>query len=65
MVAPAALWLLDEPTVTLDEASVAAVEALIAEHRANGGMVMVATHADMAIPGAGVLTLGADTGGRP
>ena len=65
VVAPAALWLLDEPTVTLDEASVAAVEALIAEHRANGGMVMVATHADMAIPGAGVLTLGADTGGRP
>ena len=59
MVTPAALWLLDEPTVTLDEASVAAVEALIAEHRDGGGMVMVATHAEMAIPGAAVLTLGA------
>ena len=59
MVTPAALWLLDEPTVTLDEASVAAVEALIAEHRDGGGMVMIATHAEMAIPGAAVLTLGA------
>ena len=59
MVTPAALWLLDEPTVTLDEASVAAVEALIAEHRDGSGMVMVATHAEMAIPGAAVLTLGA------
>jgi heme exporter protein A len=59
MVTPAALWLLDEPTVTLDEASVAAVEGLIAEHRDGGGMVMVATHAEMAIPGAEVLTLGA------
>ena len=59
MVTPAALWLLDEPTVTLDEASVAAVEALIAEHRGGGGMVMVASHAEMAIPGAAVLTLGA------
>ncbi len=57
-VAPASLWLLDEPTVTLDEASVTAVEALIAEHRNRGGMVMVATHAGMAVPGAETLTLG-------
>lgn len=61
VVAPASLWLLDEPTVTLDEDSVAAVEALIAGHRAGGGMVMVATHAGMSIPGAATLTLGADT----
>ena len=58
LVAPASLWLLDEPTVTLDENSVAAVEALIAEYRSRGGMVMIATHAGMAIPEADVLTLG-------
>ena len=58
VVAPAALWLLDEPTVTLDEESVAIVEDLIAEHRAGGGMAIVATHAGMSIPGAGILTLG-------
>ena len=59
LAAPASLWLLDEPTVTLDEDSVAIVEALIAEHRAGGGMAMVATHGGMTIPGAGTLTLGA------
>ena len=58
LAAPASLWLLDEPTVTLDEESIAMVEALIAEHRADGGMVMVATHAGMSIPEAGILTLG-------
>jgi heme exporter protein A len=56
--APAPLWLLDEPTVTLDEASVGLVETLIAEHRAGGGAVVVATHADLAIPGAAALELG-------
>ena len=62
LVAPASLWLLDEPTVTLDEESIAAVEGLIAEHRDRGGMAMVATHAGMAIPEAEILTLGDKTG---
>lgn len=38
------LWLLDEPTVGLDTASVAALERAIAEHRSAGGMVIAATH---------------------
>lgn len=38
------LWLLDEPTVGLDAASVAALERVIADHRAAGGMVIAATH---------------------
>ena len=58
VAAPAALWLLDEPTVTLDEASVGLVETLIARHRADGGGVVVATHAALAIPGAATLDLG-------
>ncbi|GHD43026.1 cytochrome c biogenesis ATP-binding export protein CcmA [Thalassobaculum fulvum] len=40
----ASLWLLDEPTVGLDAASVAALERAIAAHRAEGGMVIAATH---------------------
>ena len=52
LAAPAPLWLLDEPTVTLDESAVATVETLIADHRGSGGMVVVATHAGIRIPGA-------------
>ena len=43
-----ALWLLDEPTAGLDDASRQAVDALIAEHLAAGGMVMAATHDPLA-----------------
>ena len=38
------LWLLDEPTVGLDIASVAALERAIAAHRGSGGTVIAATH---------------------
>ncbi len=65
VAAPAPLWLLDEPTVTLDEESVATVESLIADHRAAGGLVVVATHAGIGIPGTDVLRLGEDGGARP
>lgn len=40
----APLWLLDEPTVGLDSASVAALERALAAHLARGGMVVAATH---------------------
>jgi len=43
-LAPAALWLLDEPTVGLDAASVARLAPLLAAHRAQGGMIVAATH---------------------
>jgi len=45
----APLWLLDEPTIALDAASVDAVRALIAEHRAEGGMAVIATNVDLGI----------------
>ncbi len=57
VTAPAPLWLLDEPTAALDEAATASLEAAIAGHRAGGGMVVVATHAKMALDGAQVLDL--------
>ena len=56
-VAPKPLWLLDEPTVTLDTASITMVEALIARHRVGGGMVVVASHVTLDLPGAAVLDL--------
>ena len=57
-VAPKPLWLLDEPTVTLDTAAIVMVEALIARHRERGGMVVVASHVGLDLPGAAVLDLG-------
>jgi heme exporter protein A len=53
----AALWLLDEPTVGLDTASVAAVAGLIARHRAAGGAVVATTHIDLGLAGARSLAL--------
>jgi heme exporter protein A len=56
-LAPAALWLLDEPTVGLDAASVERLGALLADHRGRGGMVMAATHLPLPLPDAGELRL--------
>ncbi|WP_431271366.1 heme ABC exporter ATP-binding protein CcmA [Dankookia sp. P2] len=54
---PAPLWLLDEPTVGLDAASVERLGRLLARHRAAGGMVLAATHLPLPLPGAGELRL--------
>lgn len=40
----APLWLLDEPTLGLDAASVARFGVMLAGHRAAGGLVIAATH---------------------
>ncbi len=58
VAAPAPLWLLDEPTVTLDAEATARVAAMIARHRAGGGMAIVATHGEIALEGAERLDLG-------
>ena len=56
--APAPLWLLDEPTTALDRDSVADLTAVLATHRADGGMVVVSTHGGLDLPGAATLSLG-------
>lgn len=38
------LWLLDEPTAALDVASQAVLAGMMARHRAEGGLVIAATH---------------------
>ncbi|MDT8263468.1 heme ABC transporter ATP-binding protein CcmA, partial [Roseomonas sp. DSM 102946] len=51
------LWLLDEPTVGLDTASVARLGPLLARHRAAGGMVLAATHLPLPLPEMREITL--------
>lgn len=49
LVADRAIWLLDEPTVSLDAASTALVAALITEHVTSGGIVVAATHVPLGL----------------
>jgi heme exporter protein A len=59
LLAPRRLWLLDEPTVSLDAAATARFAAQVREHCAAGGMAIVATHVDLGLAGAGELPLAA------
>lgn len=45
----ARLWLLDEPTVSLDRASAARVAAMAEAHLAGGGIVVAASHVDLGL----------------
>jgi heme exporter protein A len=44
VLVPRALWLLDEPTVGLDAASLARLSAVMARQLDRGGMIIAATH---------------------
>lgn len=57
LVSRAGLWLLDEPTLGLDAASVARLGALMAAHRAAGGVVVAATHLPLPLGDAADLRL--------
>jgi heme exporter protein A len=46
----APLWLLDEPTLGLDIASIERFGTLLAAHRASGGIVVAATHVPLPLP---------------
>jgi heme exporter protein A len=52
------VWLLDEPTVSLDTASTAALAEVMGEHLAGGGIALAATHTPLGIAGARELKLG-------
>jgi len=51
------LWVLDEPTVSLDAASVALFIAVVRAHLARGGAALMATHIDLGLNEAQVLEL--------
>lgn len=57
LLAPRALWLLDEPLSGLDEGGRALLLDAVATHRAEGGIVLMATHEADGLPGAPVLRL--------
>lgn len=58
LMAQRPLWLLDEPSVSLDASGVAMLAALIGRHRAAGGIVLAATHVALGLEGARELRLG-------
>jgi heme exporter protein A len=51
------VWLLDEPTVSLDAASVALFVGMVRAHLAAGGSALIATHIDLGLAEADVLDL--------
>ena len=51
------LWVLDEPFTALDVAAVDLLQSVIAEHVANGGMVILTTHQEVALTSGQVQTL--------
>ncbi|HLY56283.1 MAG TPA: heme ABC exporter ATP-binding protein CcmA [Stellaceae bacterium] len=55
---PAPLWLLDEPTVGLDAAALALLEALCRRHRAEGGSIVAASHQAFGLDDTATLSLG-------
>jgi len=61
LLAPAPLWLLDEPRTALDADASTLLDQAVERHRAEGGMVVMALHEGARPPGARTLDLG---GGR-
>jgi heme exporter protein A len=55
---PRPLWLLDEPTLGLDQASLERLMRLLRGHLSAGGLAIVATHAALALAADLTLTLG-------
>jgi heme exporter protein A len=59
LIAPRALWLLDEPAAALDASGHALVSELIETHRARGGIVVAAVHEPLGPTPSQTLTVGA------
>jgi heme exporter protein A len=57
LLAPRAIWLLDEPATALDQAAEAALGAAVAARLAGGGLVIAATHQPLDWPNARDLRL--------
>jgi len=51
------LWLLDEPTVSLDTASVGVLARLVRAHVEAGGLALIATHVDLGLDDLDTLTM--------
>jgi heme exporter protein A len=60
LLADRPLWLLDEPTASLDAAGVETLTAVMAAHLTGGGLLVAATHAPLVLPAVSELRLGPD-----
>lgn len=58
LLAPRPLWLLDEPTASLDAESRSAFAGLVSDYLQGGGIVVAATHVPLGIASARELRLG-------
>jgi heme exporter protein A len=58
LLAPRPLWLLDEPTVSLDVASSDRLVAAVNDHTRGGGLAIIATHVPLALERIRTLTIG-------
>lgn len=65
LVADRPLWLLDEPTVSLDVQSTGLLAGVIESHLATGGLVVAATHLPLGLANARELKLGAKPTAAP
>ena len=57
LIEKSALWVLDEPTASLDQMSVARLEAMTAQHLHDGGAVVMATHRPLHLAAANKQTI--------
>lgn len=57
------LWLLDEPTVSLDASATALVAGLIRDHARDGGIVIAATHIELGLAETTLLELKGELAG--
>ncbi len=58
IAAPRPIWLLDEPTSTLDAAAQERLAELMQSHLAGGGLILAASHGPIGLSGAQELRLG-------
>jgi heme exporter protein A len=65
MITGRAVWLLDEPTVSLDRESVGLFVAMLRSHLGQGGAAVIATHIELGLPEAALLELGPFRAGPP
>lgn len=52
------LWLLDEPTVSLDDQACAQFASMVQDHAATGGIAIIATHIELGLQGSETLLMG-------
>ena len=58
IAAQADVWLLDEPANGLDQDAIVMLEGIIAAHRVQGGIAVIASHQPIAVDSAQTLVLG-------